>query len=651
MSTQETPVTNLSYAELCKDKINSPQAFIVSDKMNESQSQGDTTTNLSSAELCTLINSPQALASDKMEESPSEGYTTTNLSSTKLCTFINSPQALASDKMEESPFQGYTTTNQSSAVLCNFINSPQALVSDKVEEGPSQEDNIIELSSSELCKNVINSPQGFLLNDKIEEDPITNPSSAELYKDLMNRFHTYVANDEGIKSQTMVPENYQDGKTETHMNPKEKLENERSNFEVLCEKPIDIIDEDTSLEIKKVKFNNSENEKQQFSSSSLHIPHYDFQNFHLLTFASKEFNSQNCSNNFLKGCKWSPDGTCLLTTSEDNHLRLYDLPQSLYGKTVLTDDILLLPELSSVLKVKNGGTIYDFCWYPYMTSVDPETCCFVSSSSIAPVQLWDAFTGELRSSYRGYDQYDEVVAANSVAFSIDGAKLYCGYHNSVKIFSTDKPGRDYTNINTKVAAGQTGIVSCIAMNSYFQNMFAIGTYNKTIGIYSVDGEALCILKGQMRGLTQIQFSPDGCLLYSGARNDNDIMCWDMRNLGKVLFLLQRNVTTNQRIQFDITLDGKYLISGSTNGYIHVWDTTKSIEKQEGSCTSSDSNLISEWKPHNDCVNGVSIHKHLPLLATSSGQRHAQEICDANTIMLNNDNLENCIKLWWMGPKK
>lgn len=34
---------------------------------------------------------------------------------------------------------------------------------------------------------------------------------------------------------------------------------------------------------------------------------------------------QNISQNFFKGAKWSPDGTCLLTSAEDNFIRLYEM--------------------------------------------------------------------------------------------------------------------------------------------------------------------------------------------------------------------------------------------------------------------------------------------------------------------------------------
>ena len=34
-------------------------------------------------------------------------------------------------------------------------------------------------------------------------------------------------------------------------------------------------------------------------------------------------------NNTLRGARWSPDGLCLLTASEDRHLRLFELPEQL----------------------------------------------------------------------------------------------------------------------------------------------------------------------------------------------------------------------------------------------------------------------------------------------------------------------------------
>jgi hypothetical protein len=40
----------------------------------------------------------------------------------------------------------------------------------------------------------------------------------------------------------------------------------------------------------------------------------------MLSKASEDYKGTN----FLKGCKWSPDGTCIVTNSDDSILRIYD---------------------------------------------------------------------------------------------------------------------------------------------------------------------------------------------------------------------------------------------------------------------------------------------------------------------------------------
>lgn len=68
---------------------------------------------------------------------------------------------------------------------------------------------------------------------------------------------------------------------------------------------------------------------------------------------------------------------------------------------------------------------------------------WAASGHEGPIHLWDAFSGELRCSYRGYNNVDELEAAISVTFSADGQNIFCGYKKNVKIFSTGRPGREY----------------------------------------------------------------------------------------------------------------------------------------------------------------------------------------------------------------
>lgn len=118
--------------------------------------------------------------------------------------------------------------------------------------------------------------------------------------------------------------------------------------------------------------------------------------------ATKEYTPTNLYENFTKGCQWSPDGTCLLVPSEDCRIRIYELPRELYSGSVPSD--FKQSNFTPALTVKEGGLIYDTCWYPFTNSWEPATCCFLSTSKDSPTHLWDAFTGELRATYRAYNQ-------------------------------------------------------------------------------------------------------------------------------------------------------------------------------------------------------------------------------------------------------
>ncbi|XP_036002524.1 telomerase Cajal body protein 1 isoform X1 [Fundulus heteroclitus] len=53
------------------------------------------------------------------------------------------------------------------------------------------------------------------------------------------------------------------------------------------------------------------------------------QNPSMLTGSWTEYS--NFPENYLKGCKWAPDGSCILTNSADNVLRVYNLPPEIYS--------------------------------------------------------------------------------------------------------------------------------------------------------------------------------------------------------------------------------------------------------------------------------------------------------------------------------
>ncbi|XP_063223346.1 telomerase Cajal body protein 1 isoform X3 [Bacillus rossius redtenbacheri] len=289
--------------------------------------------------------------------------------------------------------------------------------------------------------------------------------------------------------------------------------------------------------------------------------------------------------------------------------------------------------------------------------------CLVSSSQFSPIHLWDAFTGELRCTYSVFNHLDELDPAFSVAFDASGERLYAGCNSKVCVFRTGMPGRvcqarllKDTSLHVEK---QYGLVGCIAVNPVMSSIYAVGSYAKSIGLYcEPDGTMLCLLQGHTGGITHLEFSPDGTRLYSGGRKDPEILCWDMRYPGTVLFSAHRAVHTNQRVYFNQTSNGKFLLSGTTEGSVIVWDTTGTPE-----ATSGDPVLrpCKVFPVHKDAVCGVSLHQQYPILATSSGQRHFPKPTQESDDDLSDkipkplfdrtfESQENCLKLWWAGKE-
>ncbi|XP_013771698.1 telomerase Cajal body protein 1-like [Limulus polyphemus] len=433
---------------------------------------------------------------------------------------------------------------------------------------------------------------------------------------------------------------------------REKEDGEENIHSVLKKLKVEVEFENDNLQ-------ESENGNLQELENVNLIPNHDFSVIPIqVTGSWSDFSNQKCMVNFIKGCKWSPDGSCILTNSEDNCLRLFNLPSEASNYQCTEWD--KIKEMNAVLQVQEGDLVYDYCWYPFMSSWDPASCCFVTSGRDNPIHMWDAFTGELRCTYRAFDHLDELSTAHSLAFDLDGQRLFCGFNKMIRVFDIGQPGRNCEHRPTNAKKqGQAGIISCMAFNPMDRSIYAAGSYCKTVGVYTEpNGQLFYMFDGPVGGITHLVFSPDGTKLYTGSRKDPNIFCWDLRNPGQVLCSLRRLVTTNQRIYFDISSCGQYLISGNDNGVVTVWDTTKAPIEVAG-----EQNPILPpyhyFQAHRDCVNGISLHPSMPLLATSSGQRKFPEPLDSEEDessesemwLTKNLVIENSLRLWWTGGHK
>lgn len=180
--------------------------------------------------------------------------------------------------------------------------------------------------------------------------------------------------------------------------------------------------------------------------------------------------------NFTKGCKFSPDGLCILTaTDADNTFRLYNNPMASYQNW------------STVLSAKAGDSIRSYDWYPYMNSSQPESCAFVAASRDQPIHLYDAYNGSIRATYSPYNALDEMESPNVVQFTPDGSRIFAGgfrTDRTIHKFDVSRPGRDSDILRLgktrRSKDGQKGILSALAFpstTSVFSKVFAVATYS------------------------------------------------------------------------------------------------------------------------------------------------------------------------------
>ena len=148
---------------------------------------------------------------------------------------------------------------------------------------------------------------------------------------------------------------------------------------------------------------------------------------------------------------------------------------------------------------------------------------------------------------------DELEAALSLSFAPDGATFYAGFRGGViRVFNMERPRQPSVRrprLGTRPAL--RGIISCLCASPSGRGLYAAGSYNRTVALFAEPGTLVAQLRGQVGGVTQLAFSADERYLFSGGRKDPEVVGWDLRMPGVILFSLQRRVGTNQRMYFDL----------------------------------------------------------------------------------------------------
>eukprot|EP00793_Prasinoderma_coloniale_P005583 PRCOL_00004057-RA len=275
---------------------------------------------------------------------------------------------------------------------------------------------------------------------------------------------------------------------------------------------------------------------------------------------------------------WSPDGGVCAACADGGAVRLYDAPdpRALAGgprEEGGEGGVVERPRaLAPSLVLRGGEFVYDAAWHP--RSGLGWGYALATAARGGPVTLWDGVGGGVRAAYCARtDAEGAPLRALSVCFDAHDGAMLTGGDGAIRLFDVERPGAPVAQFGGKELP-QRGLMGALATCAARSGALAAGSYSRTVGIYGRGGrrlEPLFVLEGHGGGVTGLRWSACGNYVYSGARRDDDIVCWDVRSGAGELYRLRRRAATNQKVQFDIEPAGRYLLSGGTDGRVRAYD--------------------------------------------------------------------------------
>ena len=77
---------------------------------------------------------------------------------------------------------------------------------------------------------------------------------------------------------------------------------------------------------------------------------------------------------------------------------------------------------------------------------------FMATSAGQPIHVWDAYHGKIIQTFKGYDQYFEMISALSIAIDPQCTKVFAGYNKTIKVFDIERADQ----IDQISTCGQSG---------------------------------------------------------------------------------------------------------------------------------------------------------------------------------------------------
>ncbi|WP_193854138.1 AAA-like domain-containing protein [cf. Phormidesmis sp. LEGE 11477] len=244
----------------------------------------------------------------------------------------------------------------------------------------------------------------------------------------------------------------------------------------------------------------------------------------------------------VRNASFSPDGSRIVTASDDNTARVWD---SQSGELIQA----LEGHQSSVTNA----------------SFSPDGSRIVTASDDNTARVWDSQSGELIQALEGHQS-----SVINASFSPDGSRIVTA--------SDDNTARVWDSQSGEPIQALEGHRSRVTNASFSPNGRRIVTasFDNTARVWdSQSGEPIQALEGHQSRVTNASFSPDGSRIVT-ASADNTARVWDSQS-GELIQALEGH--QSRVINASFSPDGSRIVTASDDNTARVWDSQRGEQIQ------------------------------------------------------------------------
>ena len=308
---------------------------------------------------------------------------------------------------------------------------------------------------------------------------------------------------------------------------------------------------------------------------------------------------------WVRACAWSPDGSRILSGSDDQTLRLWDAASGqclleLKGHSGSVNACAWSPDGSRILSGSNDNTLrlWDAASGQCLLELrghskginacawSPDGSRILSGSNDNTLRLWDAASGQCLPELKGHSN-----GVSACAWSPDGSRILSGSYDQTLRLWDAASGQCLLELE-----GHPDWVSACAWSPDGSRILS-GSWDKTLRLWdAASGQCLLELKGHSDWVRACAWSPDGSRILSGSY-DQTLRLWDAAS-GQCLLELKGHSNSVNACAW--SPDGSRILSGSNDNTLRLWDAASGqclwtgylLPEQEAACVNSLGKILS-----------------------------------------------------------